>query len=226
MRFVFRVFLAICALMVPALAPGEVVRLKDASTVRGRLVQVTGDTLVFKSTFGTLRFHRAQVVSIMFDDSAATVVTGVAGETAAPAPAGKGRIEVVFKDRDVSSKIAIELKKKWDEHIASNHIVVELLVNGHVMYSAVDTTMDKQINKGHTTIMKNSAEVADFGVDVPSGMHHATLVIRNSDAKTFREDFDPKPLDMVLAVDNIQIRPGEIYRIDVDISRGKLKVVE
>jgi hypothetical protein len=225
MRIGLRAVLVICALLAPALAPGEVVRLKDASTVRGRLVQVTGDTLVFKSTFGTLRFHRDQVVSILFDDSAA-VVTGVPGEIATPAPAGKGRIEVVFKDRDVSSKIAIDLKKKWDEHIASNHIVVELLVNGHVMYTAVDTTMDKQINKGHTTVMKNSSEVADFGVDVPSGLHHARLVIRNSDGLTFRKDFDPEPLDMVLAVDNIQIHPGEIYRIDVDISGGKLKVAE
>jgi hypothetical protein len=211
----------------PAVAPGEVVKLKDASTVRGRLVQVVGDTLVFKTTFGTLRFHRDQVVSIVFDDS--SVVTAVVAPplvpaTGAKAPEGMGRIEVVFKDRDISSKIAIDLKKDWDAHIAANHIIVELLVDGHTVYSVADTTMDKQINQGHTTVMKNSIELTDFGVDVPSGLHHAKLVVRNAETTKFRADFDPQPLELVLAYDNLDIRPGEIYRMDVGISKGKLKM--
>ena len=217
----------VAAMVIPAVAPGEVVKLKDASTVRGRLVQVVGDTLVFKSTFGTLRFHRDQVVSIVFDDSSvatAVVAPPLGVSAAATTPKGKGRIEVVFKDRDLSSKIAIDLKKDWDAHVASNHIVVELLLDGHVVYTVADTTMDKQINQGHTTVMKNSILLTDFGVDVPSGMHHAKLVIRNADGTTFRKDFDPEPLEMVVAFDNLEIRPGEIYRMDVGISKGKLKM--
>jgi hypothetical protein len=214
------------ALLLPAAAPGEVVRLKDQTTVRGRLVQVAGDTLVFRSAFGTLRFHRDQVVSIVFADSAQTAIfPPVPGASAVPAqPAGMGRIEVVFKDRDLSSKIAIELKKNWDARVASNHIVVELLLDGRAVYTAVDTTMDKDIRQGHTTVMKNQIELADFGVDVPSGLHHAKLVVRNADVVTFRKDFDPEPLDLVLTFDNVEIRPGEIFRADVRISKGKLKM--
>jgi len=218
-------------LIVPAASSGEVVKLKDQSTVRGRLVQVAGDTLVFKSTFGTLRIHRSQVISIVFDDSLGSVALV---PTPAPAPsvaddgtaipAGKARIEVAFKDRELSSKIAVQLKKNWDAHVRSNHILVELLVDGRIAYSYADTTMDKTINKGHTTELKNEVELTDFGVDVPSGLHHAKLVVHNRDVVTYRKDFVPEPIDMVVPFDNLEIRPGEVYRLDVGISKGKLKM--
>jgi hypothetical protein len=207
--------------MIPAASPGEVVKLKDQSTVRGRLVQVAGDTLVFKSTFGMLRFHRNQVVSIVFDDSLGSAALNPAPATV---PAGKARIEVAFKDRELSSKIAIQLKKDWDAHVRSNQILVELLVDGRTVYSVADTTMDKTLNKGHTTELKNDIELADFGVDVTSGLHHAKLVVRNRDVITYRKDFVPEPLDMVIPFDNLEIRPGEVYRLDLAISKGKLKM--
>jgi hypothetical protein len=214
-------------LMIPAASSSEVVKLKDQSTVRGRLVAVAGDTLVFKTTFGTLRFHRNQVMSIVFDDSLGGATLTPQPAVAAPAteaPVGKARIEVAFKDRELSSKIAIQLKKDWDAHVRANHILVELLVDGRVAYSFADTTMDKTINKGHTTELKNEIELKDFGVDVPSGLHHARLVVRNRDTTTFRTDFVPEPLDMVVPFDNLEIRPGEIYRLDVAITKGKLKM--
>jgi hypothetical protein len=210
-------------LIVPAASSGEIVKLRDQSVVRGRLVQVDGDTLVFKSTFGTLRFHRQQVISIVFDDSAESVAL-VPPPPITTAPAGRGRIEVVFKDRELSSKIAIDLRKDWDAHVSSNHILVELLVDGQVVHTDADTTMDKTINKGHKTVLKNDIELADFGVDVDSGLHHAKIVVRNRDTITYRGDFDPEPLDMVVPFDNIDIRPGEVYRLDVGITKGKLKM--
>ena len=216
------------ALLIPATAPGEVVKLKDESTVRGRLVQVRGDTLVFHTTFGTLRFHREQVVSIVFDDSAAATLLApaVPGPVAGRAPSGNARIDVVFKDRKLSSKIAIENKKDWDERIAANHIVVEFLIDGHVVYTTVDTTMDKRIYKGHTTIMKNDIELADFGVEAPVGLHQARLIIRNAGSVTHRTYFDSGPLDKELAVDNVDLKPGEIYRVHVEISKGRLKIAQ
>jgi hypothetical protein len=214
-------------LMIPAASSSEVVKLRDQSVVRGRLVSVDGDTLMFKSTFGTLRFHRQQVISIVFDDSAESVALVPAPTTTTPnnaAPAGRGRIEVVFKDRQLSSKIGIDLRKDWDEHVRSNHILVELLVDGRVAYSTADTTMDKTINKGHRTELKNEIELADFGVDVESGLHHAKIVVRNRDTITYRKDFEPEPIDMVVPFDNLEIRPGEVYRLDLGISKGKLKM--
>jgi hypothetical protein len=220
-----RVVWVVAAVLIPAAAPGEIVRLKDDSTLRGRLVQVNGDTLVFKSAFGTLRVHRDQIVSIVFDDSI-TAPAPVTSAAPAKSSGGKSRIEVVFKDRDLSSKIGIELKKDWDDHVRANHIVTELYVDGHVAYSSVDTTMDKRIYQGHTTVMKNNVELTDFGVDVPAGLHHARLVVRNTGDVTHRKFFVPEPLDKVLAIDNLELTAGEIYRVHVRISKGDLKLYE
>lgn len=220
-----RLLWVLAALLIPAAVPGEIVRLKDDSTLRGRLMQVNGDTLVFKSSYGTLRVHRNQIVSIVFDDSAAALSPAVA-TTPAKTPGGKSRIEVVFKDRDLSSKINIDLKKDWDERVKANHIVTELFVDGHVVYSSIDTTMDKRIYHGHTTVMKNNVELTDFGVDVATGLHHARLVVRNAGEVSHRKFFDPEPLDKVLAIDNLELTAGEIYRVHVQISKGNLKLYQ
>jgi hypothetical protein len=217
-----RVLWVVAVLAVPAASPGEVVRLKDESIVRGRLVQVSGDTLVFRSSFGTLRLHRDLVLSIVFDDSALALQAPIAAP--AKAPVGKGRIEIVFKDRELSSKVAIDLKKDWDARVAANHIVTELFIDGHPAYSVVDTTMDKRIYQGHTTIMRNDVELKDFGVDVASGTHHAQLVIRNAGTVTHQDVFKGDPLDKVLAIDNLELKAGEIYRVHVQISKGRLKI--
>lgn len=217
-----RVLWVVAALAIPAAAPGEVVKLKDESTVRGRLMQVNGDTLVFRSSFGTLRLHRSQIVSIVFDDSA--VGLPAAAVTSAKATGGKARVEIVFKDRNLSSKVAIELKKDWDTLIEANHIVTELFVDGHLAYSAVDTTMDKRIYHGHTTVMKNDVQLADFGVDLAAGTHHAQLVVRNAGSVTHRAAFEDDPLEKVLAIDNLELKPGEIYRVHVEMSKGRLKI--
>lgn len=217
-----RVLWVVAALVIPAAAPGEMVKLKDESIVRGRLVQVNGDTLVFRSSFGTLRVHRDQVVSIVFDDS--SVAPSTTAVTPAKPSSGKSRVEIVFKDRELSSKVGIDLKKDWDTLVAANHIITELFVDGHLAYTAVDSTMDKRIYQGHTTVMKNDVQLADFGVNVTSGVHHAQLVIRNAGNVTHRSAFEDDPLDKVLAIDNLELKPGEIYRVHVEISKGRLKV--
>jgi hypothetical protein len=212
--------LSAVAALAPAASPGDVARLRDASTLRGRLVGVAGDTLSFRTSFGPVRLHRSQVVSIVFDDSAAAAQTATFPTTP---PAGAGTIEVVFKDRELSSKIAIEKKKRWDEHVAANRIVVEFLVDGQVVHAAVDSTTDKRIYKGHITELKNEIELRDFSVRVPVGLRHAKLIVRNADPDTFRDDFNPEPLNLVLAFENLDIRAGEIARLDVGISRGKFR---
>lgn len=219
--FALAAFVAVA--LAPAPAAAEVVRLKDASTLKGRLVQVAGDTLTFRTGFGTVRIARSQIVSIVFDDSAAAAAVVPPGAQNAPV-SGRGRIEVAFRDRELSSKIAIDKKKQWDEHVASNHIVVEMWVDGKLLHTAADTTMDKRIYQGHITVLKNEIRLEDFGVDVPAGFCHAQLVVRNADTETFADDFDPDPLNLVLAFDNLDIRPNEVLRLDVGIEKGKLKM--
>jgi len=205
----------------PDAAPAEIVRLRDASSLNGRLVSVQGDSLTFRLGVGpTVRLHRAQVLAIVFYDTAAPAAAGVVEAVAT----GSGTIEVAFKDRELSSKIAIELKKDWDGHVHANHIVVEFLVDGVVSFTAVDSTMDKRIYHGHETQMKNDIKLPDFTVAVPAGMRQCKLIVRNRGVDEYRAAFDPEPLNMVLAFNNLAVRPGEITRLDVGLARGKLRM--
>ena len=220
------VYLAFAALWLPpALASGEVVRLRDGSTLRGRLVSVVADSLTVRLSAGPrVTLHRSQVLAIDFDDAAGIAAAGQVPPVAAPAVAGKGTIYVSFKDREVSSKISIEHKRDWDAHVRSNAIVVELLVNGVVVHAAVDSTTDKTIYKGHTTQLRNDAVLEDFSVEVPAGAHQCEVIVRNFDEDTYREDFDDKPLHAALVIDSFEVPAGSGGRIEVGIDKGTLKM--
>ncbi len=214
------------AVLVPAILSGEVVRLKDGSTFKGRLVRVEGDTLTIRLSVGApIKVHRSAVESIVFSDSytpPAAAVPGAGG--ALPTnPGGVGTVSIKFKDRKVSSKITIDKKKHWDEKVASNAIVVQFVVDGAVKYTAIDTTIDKTIYLGHDKQLKNEAELADFDVEVPAGARRCTLVVRNQDPHTFRGSFDPAPINAVLDFGELYVRPGGLVRVDIEIDKGFLR---
>lgn len=219
--------LIVVAAMLPAAVSGEVVRLRDGSTIRGRLVHVDGDSLMFRMSIGTsIVILRQQVLSIAFDDSVSSAVlsTPAPGTAAKPASAGEGTVRVAFKDRNLSSKISIKNKKDWEAHERSNHIVVEFLVDGKALYTVVDTTMDKRIYKGQIQQLKNDIELQDFSVNAPAGPHQCELVVHNLDEDTYRADFDPEPLHVALVVDDFNIPSGGSVRIDVGIDRGTIRL--
>jgi hypothetical protein len=197
--------------LLPVAVPGEVVRLKDGSTLKGRLVRVEGDTLAIRLDLGsTVKVPRSLIESIVFADSiAADPLRPAAGAVVAPqsVPAGVGSIEVIFEDRKVSTKITIDKKKNWDAKVLSNNIVLEFIVDGVVAYSAVDTTTDKTIYLGHEMQLKNDAEFADFTVEVPSGPRRCSIVLRNRDPERSRR-FRPRALNSVLKLDEMLVRPG------------------
>ena len=217
----------ILGLVLPAVVPGEVVRLKDGSTLKGRLLRVDGDTLTIRLSIGVpVKIHRAQIESIAFTDSipAGAVLRPADPVTSTPPPAGgAGTIMVKFEDRKVSTKITIDKKKFWDEKVRSNDIVLEFVVDGKVAYTAADTTTDKTIYKGVEKQLKNDAELPDFSVQVPSGRHRCTLVVRNRDPDTFHDSFEPAPLNQVLDFDELSVAPGGIIRLDIKMDKGFLR---
>jgi hypothetical protein len=216
--------LAVAALLVPVVVYGAVIKLKDGSTLRGKLVRMEGDSLTVKLSIGsTVRVHRSLVESIEFTDSIVAPAP-VPAQPTTTAPKGVGTISVVFEDRNISSKITVEKKKEWDAHERSNDIIVELVVDGLVAYSAVDSTTDKTIYKGHEKQLKNNAELADFNVQVPAGPHRCSVVVRNRDPDTFRDDFEPSPLSAVLDLGEINVTPGGFARVDVRIDKGLLRL--
>jgi hypothetical protein len=215
------------AVLLPAIVPGEVVRLKDGSTLKGRLVRVDGDTLTIRLSIGSpIKVHRSVVESIVFSDSMppsppAAALPAVGSPPADPA--GVGTVSVKFEDRKVSSKITIDKKKHWDEKVASNAIMVEFIVDGAVKYTAIDTTTDKTVYLGHDKQLKNDAELADFDVEVPAGARRCSIVVRNQDPDTFRDSFDPAPINAVLDLGEVYVRPGGVVRVDIQIDRGLLR---
>ncbi|HEX5132611.1 MAG TPA: hypothetical protein VFX92_08995 [Candidatus Krumholzibacteria bacterium] len=221
------VLAALAALLVlPAMTSGEVVRLRDGSSLRARLLTVEGDTLTFRLAAGPrVKFHRDQVLAIAFDDSLGVMPTAPLGAPAVGRPErGSGRVTVSFKDKRVSSKIQVDKKKELDAHLRANYIVVELLLDGVVVYSTADTTMDKTIYKGHITEYKNDAELADFSVEVPAGVYQCEVIIRNQGETVFHDDFLPEPLHAALVIDDFEIRVDGGARVDVGIDKGSLKL--
>ncbi|HEU4930332.1 MAG TPA: hypothetical protein VFU38_10930 [Candidatus Krumholzibacteria bacterium] len=207
-------------------AVGETVRLKDGSTLKGRLVRVDGDTLTVRLAIGApVKVHRAQVESILFTDSLAVpAVSKPMVAAPPPATAGTGTIAVKFEDRKVSSKITIEKRKDWDHKVRSNHILVEFVVDGAVIYTAADTTMDKTVYRGDEKDLKNDAKLEDFAVQVPAGRHACTLLVRNRDPDTFYESFDPEPLTTVLEFGEVTVENGAVVRLDIKMDKGLLRM--
>jgi hypothetical protein len=105
------------ALLIPAAAPGEIVRLKDQSTVRGRLVQVNGDTRCFAARWHAALPPGRGVLTCSTTLRRRGPVGGRPGR--GKASGGMSRIEV--GSRPGPPKVAIELKKDWDEHVAANY---------------------------------------------------------------------------------------------------------
>ncbi len=225
-RTIPALLLLVVALALPALASNEVVRLRDGSSLRGRLLAVEGDSLTFRLSVGPrVKIHRSQILSIVFDDTLAVPGAPVTAPLGPPETAsGKGTIAVSFKNGKVSSKIAVKYKKDWEAHESSNAIVVELLLDGTVFYSAIDSTTDKKIYKGHITELKNDAILDDFTVEVPAGRYQCEVIVRNLDVETFREDFIPEPLHAALVLDDFEVPAGRGTRIETVIDKGLLRL--
>lgn len=214
------------AVALPVLSVGDTIKLKDGSSLRGRVITVTVDSLTIETNFGSrIRVPRSQIVTIVLDDSLATLAPAPTPMMApTPVVADSGYFSVTFRDRKVSSKIKIYKKKDWDGHIQANWIVQEVVVDGTVVHAMIDSSMDKTIYKGQTRVIKNSMVLPDIEAVVPSGVHQVVLVVRNYGAIDYAEKFDDEPLYMEIHFDNLGIGGGETTRAHVGITRGKLRM--
>lgn len=218
-------WLVVAAVLVPALASGDVVRLVDGSTLRGRVVSLGADTLVVRATFGSeVRIPRDQIRWIGFGDSLAVPQAPAAGAGQAKAAGGDGHISVTFLKRGLSSRVVVDRHKDREAHLRANWIIERFLVDGKEVFSCTDSTMDKTIYDGPDRVYKNSMDLKDFSVAVPAGMHQCMLIVENAGKDQFRKDFDPEPLSIELHVDNVVVTAGKVRRVTVDVSHGLLRL--
>lgn len=213
---------ALTFLCAPLIIWGDVLYLTDGSTIRGSVVGLTGDTLTFSPAFGgQVLVPRSRIVKIVFSDSA-----GASREESTPhaGPGGSGSLSVVFKDNELSSKVAVRSKKNESQIIAANWIYQTLIADGDTVFSRVDSTMDKTVFKGRDKIFKNSVELEDMNATLEAGVYNFVLAVRNRGSETIDFDFDDGPLEMELNLDNVQIHPGRSTRITVGINKGRLRL--
>lgn len=224
------VALAIVAVVsAPVLTRGDVVLLKDGSTLKGRVLSLAADTLTIRTTFGAeVRVPRSKLAQVSFTDSlvAPATMTAPGGSALAPGkvPSGTGTIAVTFTNRGVSSKIAAKARGDQEPYVRANWIELRLVVDDEVVYTQRDTTMDKVIYKGPERLYKNDIELEDFEVAVPAGPHHARIVVTNVGAEEYAGAFDSEPLDLVLNLDNMNVPADRNVRVRVGIKRGKLRL--
>jgi len=227
-----RLALWVCAVIVfvaPAALQGEVVYLKDGSSIRGRVIKLTGDTLTFDPAFGgRIKIARSKITGIVFSDSAVSL-PGLPGAGERTAAAGKkteknGFVSVAFKDRGVSSKVAVESKSDEGRLLEANYIVQLLIVNGDTVYSSVDSTTDKTVYKGHARIYRNNAEMQDVEVPLEPGLYHCVVVAHSLGKDWENVEFETDPLDISLNIDNVQVFSGRTTRVELGIKKGRFRL--
>jgi len=217
--------LLLALLIFPALTLGDTVYLKDGSSLNGRVKGYAGDTLRFDAAFGVVKIPRDRISAIVFGDSAA-LPPGVAAGAAVPAAAeaDSGDIVVTFKERGLSSKIKVTKKQDVEGHLDANTILQVLLVDGDTAWVYADTTTDKVIYQGPDRVYKNSIELRDIRVRVSAGVHAVSLVVFDRGEVDYAERFEDGPLHMEFAIGDLRVDPGSERRVNLGISKGKLKL--
>jgi hypothetical protein len=217
---------ALSLVSLPVSGRCDIVKLRDGSTLKGRVVSIVDDTLSVETGFGALlRVPRAAVILVSFTDSLPEKPTAPASVEPAPG-SGTGRVAVTFVDDKVSSKIGVVRGRDRAARLRANSIELRLSADGRVVHTWVDSTMDKTIYNGPERVYKNTAELEDFEVELPAGLHHLELVVRNTGYEEYADAFDGDPLQMTLPLDNIQVVADRSVRIKVGISRGLLRMGE
>ena len=229
-RLLLAVWIGLAAVMsTPGQLHPEVLYLKDGSAIRGSVVGLVGDTLTFDPSFGgRMRIARSLIAGIVFSETA-TSLPSLTGERAPDRSAAaeadeRGYVAVSFKDRGVSSKVVVENKADEAHLLRANWIVQALIVDGDTVFSDVDTTMDKTIYKGHVRLYKNDTELKDIKVPLEPGVHHCVVVAASNGGGWENVEFEKGPLDLGLNLDNVQVFPGRVTRVEVGMKKGRFRL--
>jgi hypothetical protein len=214
-----RLLLFLFLLAIPGAVAGEVIRLTDGSAIKGRLVSVSEDSVVFRTSFGArIAVSRSQVRSIVFGDPANA--PELLGSTRAAAEAGS--LLVACSGLKLSSKIVVHRERGKDSALRANAIEEALYVDGEKVFSYVDSTVDKIVRDGPDKIYKNTIELKDVKIGLGVGPHVARLVVRNLGYESERGRFDHGPLDKQLSLYDIMIFAGKTTRKKVGIKKSRL----
>lgn len=207
----------------------EVLRLKDGSAIRGRVLKMDADTLHFETSFGSrIAVHRDKVAAIDLDETGASAPSGPPPAGAHLQSAEPGTLSVSFDKFEVTSRVVVERGGERESYERENSVELSLLVNGKRIYSVIDSVTDKTVRNGPETVLRNDMRPRDFDVAVAPGIHRCVVAFGNTRASAYTELFEPAPLDRKLVLDPVRIEPGEKTHVRIGMKRkwtGKTELV-
>jgi hypothetical protein len=217
-----RVFFVVCLLaFLPALIRGEVLYLKDGSSIQGKLLRLVNDTLYFETSFGSeVRVPRDQVARVEFSPS--TVPSPVATHVPFQSELA-GTVLVNFEKFKVSSRVSVHRDKEKAAILRANAIECALYLGSVKAFSTVDSVADEEIREGPDTVYRNDMTPARIKVAVAPGSYQCRLFLRNVARAEEAEYFVGDPLEKDLLVENVKILPGETTQLRVGMKR-KMKI--
>jgi hypothetical protein len=196
-------------------ARAEWMILKDGSILRGRLVSLSADTLVFRTDFGgTVRIPKDRILRIDFAERPAEAAGGF--REAAP-----GSLVVRFKKVKLASRVRIHRGKERDRALRANAVILRIAVDGRVCWTEVDSTMDKEIREGPDRILRNDFHPERVGLELPAGVHEVELWIASRGGKSDPDRFEGDPLDLRLRKESLRIPPAGKKVVTVGMRKSK-----
>lgn len=226
MRFNAFLLTLLFAVGAPALCAGDVLYLKDGSSLHGTMVKFERDTLYFDTSFGgRVVIPRKKIVRVELVEGPVPSAGG--GADRAPVvspglvPAKPGTLIVDFGDTKISSTISVHRDRDRAGHVRENTIEAVLYVDGKRVAAVADSTTDKKIMKGVEVLLRNRMEPGVLRVVLDPGAHRVSIAVANTRVRKYGDRFVGAPLSKRLNVDDVEIRPGETRRLYVELKRKK-----
>lgn len=198
----------------------EVLRLKDGSVIRGRVLKMDVDTLYFETSFGSkVAMHRNKVARIDLDETGADQAEQASPVVPAMQSAEPGTLSVSFEKFELTSRIVVKRGEERKAYEKANALELSLVANGKKVYSAVDSLTDKTVKQGPETVLRNNIQPADFKVAIAPGIHRCVVAFGNPHASVYVESFDSGPVDKKIVLDPVRIEPGRTTQVRIGMKR-------
>lgn len=174
-------------LTAPEVTRAEIIYLRDGSQLVGRVLGWEGDSLLVETRFSPrpLRLHRDEISKISMDETAPResiprkeIETEPSLESG---PVDSGIVHLVITGSELYSRVRYRRKPHREKAIAINKIYMRVFVNGSRVYEEVDSVMDKQMQRGGETEVRNIFKRSDYRIPAPEGTITFRVFVGNED---------------------------------------------
>ena len=184
----------------------EIIALRDGTSITGKLVRVSGDTLFLSTSFSDeLPVLRSLVVSIEFEP-------GIDFQTEVSPPAGKSaesaKLTLIVTGPKLTTSIRYRKSGDREDACEANRIVFRITANDKVVYEETDDRMDDEIRSEGWTILKNHFEFGRYEASLPAGKYQITLFIGNDMANAYRGQLSSGAISISRTKEEVELFQG------------------